>query len=530
MKRILLLFVCFGIIACHKDLDQNPIDPDVVSEVDVFEDVNSAKAALAKIYASFAVTGQQGPAGDADVQGFDEGYSQYTRQLWTLNELTTDHGIVAWGDPGLPNMHAMSWDANNGWTAGMYYRLGQVVSFANSFIANAAPLASDAEVQSFIAEAKFLRAYAYYNLLDWYANVPIVTEISAELPVQSNRTEIYNYIESELLALSNELKEPKANEYGRVDKAAAWALLSRLYLNAEVYIGESKYSESMDYADRVISSAYTLNLADGNSNGSAYDELFLADNNTNGAQDEAIFVVQFDGNGTQTWGGATFLVHASIGGNMDAAAYGVNGGWGGIRATKALVEKFAYSITATDGDGHPTSWSDPRAMFYTDGQSYEIENVSTFTDGYAVTKFKNIDSSGNQGSDSSGTHCDTDIHIIRLAEMYLNYAEAAVRSGANSGRALELINDLRRRAGAPLAQASEINTQFVMDERSRELYWEGTRRTDLIRDGKFVTSDYLWPFKAGAQGGAATDDYRRIYPIPADVLLVNTNLQQNPNY
>jgi len=534
MKKIVFYFtVLTAAISCHNDLDQNPIDPDLFTEVDVYRTADEALGALAKVYSALALTGQQGPAGDPDIDGsiIDEGFSQYTRILHTLNEITTDHAVVGWGDPGLPNIHEMSWDVNNPWTKGMYFRLGQVVSFANSFIENASALADEnPEVGYYIAEARFIRAYAYFQLMDMYANVPLVTTVSTELPKQNNRQELFAFIEAELLELDTLLKDPKANEYGRVDKAASWALLSRLYLNAKVYTGEDKFAETIAQAEKVMSSPYSLNTNDGNSNGSAYDELFLADNNTNGAQNEFIFLVQFDGINSQTWGGATYLVHASIGGSMNASEFGVNGGWAGLRTTKALVDKFNYAVTASNGNGEPISWSDSRAMFHTDGQTYEMAKIPKFTEGYAVTKFRNVDTSGNPGSDSSGDHVDMDVPIIRLAEVYLNYAEAVARSGGNAGTAVGLINQIRTRAGAPLVTAAEFDTQFVMDERSRELYWEGTRRTDLIRDGKFTTSTYLWPFKAGAALGKSTDEYRNIFPIPEDVLLVNPNLQQNPNY
>ncbi|MDB9886736.1 RagB/SusD family nutrient uptake outer membrane protein, partial [Flavobacteriaceae bacterium] len=197
--------------------------------------------------------------------------------------------------------------------------------------------------------------------------------------------------------------------------------------------------------------------------------------------------------------------------------------------TKALVDKFGYAVTATNADGEPTAWSDSRAMFHTDGQNYEMAKIPKFTEGYGVTKFRNVDTNGNPGSDSSGDHVDMDLPIIRLAEIYLNYAEAVTRGGVGSTSvALGYINELRTRAGAPAA--SSLSTDLVMDERSRELYWEGLRRTDLIREGKFVSSTYLWPFKAGVSQGAATDAHRKIFPIPEDVLLVNTNLTQNPNY
>ena len=117
-------------------------------------------------------------------------------------------------------------------------------------------------------------------------------------------------------------------------------------MNAEVYTGQSRFSEAITQAENAMSGSYSINNSDGNNNGTAYDELFLADNNTNGAQNEFIFVLQFDGIKTQTWGGATFIVHAPIGGTMNAADFGVNGGWGGLRTTKGLVDKFSYSVTS----------------------------------------------------------------------------------------------------------------------------------------------------------------------------------------
>ena len=283
------------LVSCHADLDQVPTDPDLFTEIDVFKDTDSAKGALAKIYASLAITGQVGPDGNPDIDPslIDEGFSQYTRILYTLNVCSTDEAVVGWGDPGLPNIHEMSWDINNPWTQGMYFRLAQVVSFSNSFIENAADLAStNTEAANFVAEARFLRAYAYLQLIDMYANVPLVTELTSELPQQSNRQEIFSFIETELNELSSLLADSRSNEYGRVDKVAAWALLSRLYLNAPVYIGSDMSSQVIANAEKVISSSYSLNTTDGNGNGSAYDELFLADNNTNGAQNEFIFVFQ----------------------------------------------------------------------------------------------------------------------------------------------------------------------------------------------------------------------------------------------
>lgn len=532
-KYLLAAALAFSISSCHDDLDLMPNDPNMFTENDVFADATQAKSALAKVYASLAITGQTGAAGNPDIQGVDEGASQFTRSLFTLNVVTTDEAIVGWGDPGLPNMHAMSWGSNNSFIEGMYYRLATSVSYANSFIKNAEGLAAtNPEVAQYIAEARFIRAYAYYNLMDLYANVPLVKEISSNAPTQSNRQEIFTFVESELLDIQNSLAEARGNEYGRVDKVASYALLSRLYLNAETWINQAKYSESIAYSNLAIQSGYSLHTTDVNGNGTAYDELFLADNDSNGAQNEFIFALNFDGNASKTYGGSTFLVKAAIGGTMQPANSGVNGGWGGPRSTKALVEKFQAS--QNDSNGNPIAWSDKRAMFYTDGQTYEIANVSTFNEGYAVNKFSNKKSNGTNGNDATGEFVDTDVPMIRLAEVYLNYAEAVLRGGAGGDRAtaLSYINALRARgygnANGNVSNA-DLTLDFILDERSRELYWEGTRRTDLIRFNKFV-SGYDWPFKGDVANGTSVSDIRKLFPIPVNIIAINPNLTQNPGY
>lgn len=619
---IYVLAISFFMTACHDDLDQDPIDPDSFTEQDVFADVDEARGALAKLYSSLALTGQQGPAGQPDIADIDEGFSQFTRMLFNLNELTTDHAVVGWGDPGLPDLHGQYWSGSNDFTEAMYVRLAQEVSFCNSFIANASTL-SDEQVQNFIAEARFLRAFAYYNLADMYGNVPVVEEISTELPTPNTRTEVVQFIETELLEIQDLL--PDSNEYGRVDKVAAWALLSKLYLNYESWTGIPKYNECVTFSNNVINSGYSINTNDANGNGTGYDELFLADNDTNGAQNEFIFALNFDGLQSQTYGGSTFLVHGSIGGSMVASEYGVNGGWQGYRTTKNLVNKFAVDIDALNsalgtqsdwglvGDATLNGWdgpdmemyqtasnefalyaelgsgeikfrfnedwgqnygdngadgtleagganiavpgagtyyvtlnlndltytlnpfsSDKRGMFYTDGQNLEIESIPTFTDGYAVTKFKNINSDGSQGNDSSGEFCDTDLPMIRLAEIYLNYAEATLRGGGGDmGTAVGLINELRERAYGNTSgnvSSGDLTLDFILDERSKELYWEGQRRTDLVRYNYFTTGSYLWPFKGDDPAGTSVADYRNVFPLPTSVLSTNPNLTQNEGY
>ena len=312
-----------------------------------------------------------------------------------------------------------------------------------------------------------------------------------------------------------DLLAPNSNEQFRVDKAAAWMLKAKLLMNAQVYVGVDRYSDAMTYVNKVITeTSYVINPN--------YRNLFLADNDTNGAQNEFIFAVAFDGLNTKTFGGTTYLTHAPVGGSMTASNFGINGGWAGLRTTSAFVEKF-------DGMN-----SDLRRQFYTSGQTLEIANVGTFTDGYAVSKWKNVDVLGNQGSDASGDFVDIDFPVFRLADAYLMYAECFLRGGGgSSSNAVGYVNSLRERAYGDASgniTSGDLSLNFILDERARELHWEGHRRTDLIRFGKFTGSSYIWPWKGNVPNGAPTPSYRNVFPIPQDAINVNPKLIQNPGY
>ncbi|MCX8480626.1 MAG: RagB/SusD family nutrient uptake outer membrane protein, partial [Sediminibacterium sp.] len=304
-------------------------------------------------------------------------------------------------------------------------------------------------------------------------------------------------------------------EYGRADKAAAWALLARLYLNAEVYTGTPKYTEAITYSKKVIDAGFTLIPK--------YKDLMTADNNTN--TNEFIFTINYDGLNTQGYGGTNFLIHAAIGGSMKAADFGLAGGWGGTRTTSTLVNLF-------------NSADSLRALFYLDGQNKEIKDVTKFTDGYAVKKFTNKTKSGASGY--SGDFTDTDFPLFRLAEMYLIYAESILRGGTGGeiNLAVSYINNLRQRGYGNTAGNITIanfatpsaGLNFIIDERARELYWEGFRRTDLIRFNRFTESTYLWPWKGGVSNGTGVENYRKLYPIPSTDLAANPNLKQNTGY
>lgn len=514
------------VVACSDRLDLSPEDERNTSDT-AFDDPGSYKAFLAKIYAGLSLSGQQGPAGMPDLQGLDEGFSNYLRLYWKMQELTTDEAVIGWDDGTIKDLHYQNWTSGNEFISTMYARIMYQVSLTNEFLRQTTnekldergvtePLLS--EIKTYRAEARFMRALSYWHAMDLFGNPPFVTEenpIGAFMPEQILRSDLFSFIESELLAIENDLIAPRQNEYGRADRAAAWTLLAKLYLNAQVYTGTAQNQKAVQYCEKVIGVGYVIA-------GIPYKQLFLADNHTNGAQQETIFPVPFDGLRTMSYGGMTFLVHAQVGGNMIPANYGIGGGWSGLRTTKALVEKFPGEENSADS----------RAQFFTDGHQKEIDNISNFFHGFAVEKWWNVDVNGNPGSDPI-EHPDVDFPMFRLADVYLMYAEAVLRGGGGSqSLAVGYINELRQRAyGDSSGNITEgdLTLDFILAERSRELYWEAHRRTDLIRFGQF-SSQGIWPWKGNVPQGTTTEAFRDLMPIPNADISINPNLVQNPGY
>jgi hypothetical protein len=717
--------VLSAITSCISDLNTVPLDKDVITSESVYKNPDSYKQVLAKLYGGLALSGQQGPHGDVDLAGMDEGFGQYNRGFWYAQEFPTDESVVGWNDLGIRDLHYMNWSSSNQFLMTLYYRVFYQVSLCNEFLRESTDtkldergISSDkkAEIQVYRTEARFLRALSYWHALDLFGSVPFVTEndkVGSFFPEQISKVDLFNYIESELLDIEDALVTARQNEYARADQGAAWMLLAKLYLNAEVYIGTPKYSECLTYCNKIIDAGYTLEPE--------YANLFLADNDQS---NEIIFPIAYDGIHTRTWGGTTFIINAQVGGSMVPAEFGISGPWNGLRTTKEFVAKFlnidnlksgrtnlkslndypviyvpgghnswdpantttvlasvgsndyyegylwfgagnefkftegpnwdvnygdngadgtldagganivageagyyklnvaldtlAYTMLKTDwgiigsatADGwdadqnmtyDPDSgyWSailelstgeikfrandawdvnygddgangileqnganipiaeagkylikmklgvpdytfslekysnDTRGMFWTDGQSLEIEDLGLFTDGYAITKWRNVTSTGLPGSDQ--THCDTDFPMFRLGDVYLMYAEAVLRggTGGSGATALQYVNALRERSygdqGGNIVEA-DLTLNFIIDERARELYWECHRRTDLIRFGLFTTDQYLWSWKGGVKDGRPVEDIYNIYPLAASDVGANPNLTQNEGY
>ena len=517
-----------GAASCTDDLDVTPIDPNLSLEYD-------ADGLFNKCYANIALAGNGGANGDCDIDGLDGGTTGFIRQMWNSNELTTDEAICHWGDDGIQSFCYNTYDASHPMLNGYYARLTTGISYCNQYLNVAS--GHDATMT---AEIRFVRALHYYLLMDAYGNIPFATALAQ--PSRLTRAEAYEWIEKELLDLESGLSEPAAKKstddnYGRVDKVACWLLLSRLYLNAEVYTGTAQWQLAADYAEKVINSPYKLHTQ-GVNGWSAYQMLFMGDNGESDAAYEGIFPILQDGLTTTSWGTSLYLIASTFDADMHAnpndplATNGTDQNWGGNKARPDLIKKFFPDGNAPQVPSYEmtVAANDDRALF--DGVGREsIENskgyLGDFKDGYAVAKFLNFKSDGSAGNDACFP--DMDFFLFRVAEAYLTYAEATARLNGNAttSTGTQYVNDLRTRAHASTKAGYSVND--LLDEWSREFFFEGRRRVDLIRHGKFGgNSDYTWQWKGGVKDGRNIEEYKNIFAIPA--AQVKGAITQNSGY
>lgn len=518
-----LVFALLAMTACHKDLNLTPKYG--FNSAAVYDTADNYINVVAKLYAGFVMSGNEGPAGNADIADIDEGFSPYLRVYWNLQELPTDATKCRWNDVGIPELNTMRWSSSNSFVKAMYSRLFFQITLANEFIRECSEenmerrgfSEADKElIRGYRAEARWIRAFVWTHAIDLFGgNVPFVTEadgIGSQLPPQTNGKELFAYVEQELIDLEADLPAVGSADYPRVDRGALYFLLAKMYLNADTWIGEDRYADCVTYLDKITNSnAYSLE--------SNYQQLFTLNNERSS---EAIFSVACDGAFTQSYGGTTFFVHAFVGGAMDPVEYGITGGWEGYRATKAYTDLFIADSATSD-----------RFTWYHKDHVQSIDTFDQFHHGWAMTKYKNvfIESNGDATTPdnySLNSQVNLDFHWMRLSEVYLMYAECAVRGYGNTGQGLTYINMLRDRAGAPTVSSYDL--AFILDERGRELSWEGKRRTDLVRFDKFTSSDYVWEWKGDDPNGIGVSDHLNIYPLNADDVIANPNLTQNPGY
>ncbi|MGX5687824.1 RagB/SusD family nutrient uptake outer membrane protein [Arcticibacter tournemirensis] len=515
---VLVAALLFAFSSCVKDLDTKPLTDNILLPETAWQDQDSYEQFVSKIYAGLSLSGNEGPAGQPDITADDQGEATFLRSYWNLQELCTDEVLGAWDNETLRGLQFCQWTSSNNFLLLNYTRIYMNVAYANEFLRETTdskleergvPADLKNQIKTYRAEVRALRALNYYCLMDLYANVPYIPEeagVGAYLPEQKDRKFFFSFIESELKDAEAALPPNTKANYGKLTSAAAWMILAKLYLNAEVYIGQNKYTECLQYVNKVLAAGYSLDPA--------YKNMFGADNYKS---PEIIFPLVFDGRRATTYGGTTFLLAASYKSDMNPADnFGFSQAWSGIRAKESLSARFANN--------------DKRALFWKEGRTLETTQWYDFNKGWSVIKYTNINGDGQKGSNP--VFADTDFPFFRLADAYLMYAEAVLRGGQGGTReqARTLVNALRDRADADDVSDTQFTLSFILDERSRELYWEGHRRSDLIRFGKF-TREYSWPWKNGVFTGVPTiDDKYDLYPLPASELTANPKLVQNKGY
>ncbi len=550
-SKILVAGMAFVMMlsSCVKDLDTVPLNETDFTSESAYADEASYLRGLTYINGYWVLVGQSDP-GTADITAPDAGQSELLRQFINLNEMSVDSYKCVWGDSYIASLSNQTWStADNQALITVYTRCMKGIALVNEYLLQTEDDRLDArgqnalkdKVHGFRAEARFHRAMYYWVLLDLFGNPPFAMpeNIGGDLPLQKKRADLYAWLETELLELvadGSAMPAKGAVAYPRPTQGSVWALLSRLYLNAEVYTGTAEWQKAKDAAASVIGMGYTLH--------SKYQELFMQDNTTNGATEEMIFAIAYDKDQTESWGGTTTMMSAALNeaANMGIATeLGITAGkinvenWAGYHVAPDYVARFQLSNVTwggANGFGYDRATSDKRAFFYNIGNSEEF-SLSDMATGWFCWKFSGLKSDGTVvlASEDNSKFSSADFPIFRLAEMYLTYAEAEVRLGGLDAIGYGYIKALRDRAGVATPVQNDITLDWLLDERSREMMWEGQRRIDLIRFGKFTDMNFPWAFKGGVPNGKVSlPAYRTIYPIIQSDLAANPNLVQNPGY
>jgi starch-binding outer membrane protein, SusD/RagB family len=507
------------ISSCTNDLNTEPKVDQTLEQL-LREKPDAIQGLMSNMYAKFALSGPNG-AGSSDISD-DAGESPFLRGIINLQDFTADDMKNRWGDNGLDQLTTTSgWDANNKFFRYLYNRVYHTVPACNNLL-SILDRVSVPNSDQYKAELRFLRSLAYYYMIDCFGKGVIVTstDLNSSVPApQASRIEMFNYVESELKDI--EATMPMTNGYGQANKSVVRMLLAKLYLNAEVYTGTPRYTEALTYTNLVITQGgYTL--------APSFQSLFSGDNNVTAAKNEIIYPLIADALVSQSYGNTTYLVNGSLNSaTMSLGTYGATDGWGGHRATKAWYGKFANTAS-----GLASSTDDRAQQFWTGGHSFEMNDYKTWTDGYPSTKFRNTNFVGTSVATGFSS---TDFPLFRLADAYLMYAECVLRGGTGGSisQAYTYVRAVRDRSHAPSAifnSSADLTLDFILDERARELNFEGHRRTDLIRFGKFTGSSYIWPWKGGTAAGTSIPATYKLFPIPQAALLANPNLTQNPGY
>ncbi|MBS0031731.1 RagB/SusD family nutrient uptake outer membrane protein [Chitinophaga sp. 22321] len=477
---------------------------------------------------------------------------------WRLQELSADQ--LAWPQKGKHGydggnwirLHDHTWIANedNAWNPWrlMFWGMG----FCNNTIKDLSALdftkigMTEADKTTLLAETRVVRAWHYLKLMDLYGNIPIVTEVSnSASPATKPRKEVFAFVEKEIKDNLEQLQPLSGDMVGRVTKAGAYAMLVELYLNAQEWTGTPRWDDCITYCNKIIA-------GDGGSLSGAVPALepdifraFAANNNTS---TEDLFQLAYDlraGNSRFGWQGDFWhhrqrqIYNADVDGNNSIVviptAYDAFKDNDLRKQNWMLIgpQKKDPALRANKGDSlvlGTEEYSGKPLVFVK-----EIRRNSTGETG-AGGMTQGEENSGARfakylpGKQTDAQYWGNDFVIYRLTEIYFNKAEAIMRKagGVATQEAVDLINASKKRAfkaedwPKEAYTATSLTTDELLAERGREFIFEGKRRTDLIRFGKFTTASW-WDHQPSAEK-------YKLFPIPFKQTSINPNLVQNPGY
>ena len=511
-----------GLSSCVGDLDVKPTNPTDITELTTKEQ-----------YIGLMMRAYGGLVMEGGISVSDGGAGVYSRQLFNQQELPTDECLISgnWDDAGISELDYAQPSPDNHWTYEMYSRINFQIALCNAVIKelnNAGQFFTDAEIDEMQAEMRILRDLSYYHMIDIFGKGPWTDENSVvgQTPPTYTRTELFNAVVEDLNDAIQHVNAAANQEYGRVNKEAALALLAKLYLNAEVYTGTAMWQQCANVCQQITQTVTTL--------APTYKYLFCATNHKYVASStygvstgEILWAIPQDETTMQTYGGTTYLSGGAYSTESPYATYGLQSApWQGPHMRPETVNRFDAS--------------DQRRLFWEgefENNLYTIDTWGSAGDcGYQCVKFvytpeDHYDLPESAGDADSPFHQymakdifnSADVPLFRLADIYLMLAECQLHGVSCDG--LNYYNKVLIRAG--LSAVGSYSSQDLLDERQRELYWECHRRSDLIRFGQYTGSTYNWQWKAGVQQGGAIESYRDLMPIPTQF---TATLGQNPGY
>ena len=504
MKKI--AFISILLIAGCTILDEKPASQ--LPAEDIVKDDNTLYlSTLGPLYALFGGT------------EFSQGLAGTYRGVYDLNTITSDEALLPtrsgdWYDGGLwQRLHLHTWDPGEAPLKETWNYLYKVIVMSNQAIE-----ALDGKPE-WRQEARAVRALYYYELLDLFGRVPIVTstKVSMSAVAQSSRKQVFDFVVSELEDVADDLALSRSNYYGayygRITRPVAWFLLAKLWLNARIYAGVEDYGEVIRYCDLISGAGYEL-ASDYASNFEVYNE----------KSPENIFVIPMD---KRLYTAQNQYLFRSR--HYDHAAACGFTGENGTSATLEVLYANNYRKSnqdprfdinywagqATDLNGNPV-----KSVIY-QPEAVALDVTGSDHEKLAGARMKKYELDPSAMKD--GKLMDNDWVMFRYADVLLMKAEALIRSN-DMASAVPLVNMVRERAGAK--PMNGISLEGLLKERMIEFAWEGWRRQDQIRFGTFTRE---WSSRPELPDESRTG-YTNLFPIPADILILNPLMTQNEGY